>query len=358
MSLVYRNFILTEEFDFPDDFDFADDTRFINGNLLFDDTLPPDHRSGFVAVIGRPNVGKSTLMNHYLGQKIAIVSPKPQTTRNQLLGILTLPHPGQPELSEVCPPAQIIFIDTPGIHRPHHKLGEYLVETAKNALPEADVIVWLADVSRPPGLEEQLVAAALTAVQKQAVAAGETAAPVILALNKIDLLTPAELEAIEQNYLALHPAADWLPISAAHGDNCVELLRRITASLPLGPRYYPAEQVTDQQERFIAAELIREAALHTLREEVPHALAVVVTDFTRRNDDLIYIGANLILERQSHKQIVIGEKGSGLKKIGQRARPQIEQMVGARVYLELWVKVRPKWRSNNNELKWLGYSAQ
>lgn len=333
--------------------EFFDEPEFNADDLLLNEPTPPGHRSGFVAVVGRPNVGKSTLMNHYLGQKIAIVSPKPQTTRNQLLGILTLPDPDQPELSAACPPAQVVFIDTPGMHAPHHKLGEFLLTAAQTALPEADVILWLVDVSRPPGSEEQLVAESIAAAQK----AAESPIPVVLALNKIDLLGNGELAGIEQPYLALYPADHWLVVSATRGDNLLPLLQTVVEQLPEGPRYFPPEQVTDQQLRFIAAELIREAALHILRDEVPHALAVVVTEFTARHEELTYISADLILERSAHKQIVIGQKGKTLKQIGQRARPEIEQMVGTRVYLELWVKVRPKWRKNLNQLKWLGYST-
>lgn len=311
--------------------------------LLFDDSLPPGHRSGFVAVIGRPNVGKSTLMNHYLGQKIAIVSHKPQTTRNQLLGILTLPSPDYPAM----PPAQVIFVDTPGIHQPRHKLGEYLVETALNAIPDADLAVWLVDASRPPTGEDELVAQNLHTVD---------APPVILALNKIDLLSGPPSPALEAPFQALYPVVECLPISASRGDNRPELLRRIINRLPPGPRYYPPNQITDQQTRFIAAELIREAALKVLQQELPHALAVQVLEFKRRRQNMTYISANLILERQSQKKIVIGEGGKTLKKIGQLARPQIETLAGTKVYLELWVKIRPKWRKKENDLRWLGYS--
>ena len=319
---------------------------------VFDEDLPPDHRSGFVAVIGRPNVGKSTLMNHFLGQKIAITSPKPQTTRNQLLGILTLPGPDYPEL----PAAQVLFMDTPGIHQPIHKLGEYLLDTALETIPDADLILWLVDATKPPAREDRLVAESIHENQVELKRQGESEIPVLLVVNKIDQLSPTRLEEIAEPFLELYPANDRLLVSATRGDNLTELLQTIINFLPLGPRYYPAEQVTDQQTRFIAAELIREAALKVLHEEVPHALAVQVTEFKRRHEHLTYIGANLILERQSQKKIVIGEKGRTLKKIGQLARPQIEDLVGTKVYLELWVKIRPKWRKKENELRWLGYS--
>jgi GTP-binding protein Era len=327
---------------------------------IFDDTLPDDHRSGFVAVVGRPNVGKSTLMNHFLGQKIAIVSHKPQTTRNRLLGILTIPSAGQPEALAGCPPAQVIFVDTPGIHQPRHKLGQYLVDTALEAIPDADLVVWLVDVCQPDRPEDRLVAEALHDAAHPA--PGQTGSklktpiPVLLALNKVDLLSPEKLAGAESPFLALYPVDDWLLISATRGHNRTELLRRIINQLPAGPRYYPDDQVTDQQIRFIASELVREAALNVLYQEVPHALAVQVTQFKGRKKNLTYISANIITERQSQKKIVIGERGKTLKKIGQTARPQIEELVGTRVFLELWVKVRPKWRKKENELHWLGYT--
>jgi len=324
---------------------------------IFDEVLPADHRSGFVTVAGRPNVGKSTLMNQFLGQKIAIVSHKPQTTRNQLLGILTLPSETQPELAALLPPAQVIFVDTPGIHKPLHELGEYLVETALETVPEADVVLWLVDATRPPNAEDELVAQALHEVRSQTTRRNEPAIPVILALNKVDALSPEPAAgAIETPFLALYPVDDWLPISATRGDNRLELLQRIVERLPPGPRYYPEDQITDQQTRFIAAELIREAALGILHQEVPHALAVYVTEFKRRHQKLTYISANIVVERNSQKQIVIGHKGQTLKKIGQRARPEIEELLDSRVYLDLWIKVRPKWRKKASELRWLGYS--
>ena len=364
--------------EWPDQFE--DDE--LNEAPFFDDSLPPDHRSGFVAVVGRPNVGKSTLLNHLLGQKIAIVSPKPQTTRNQLLGILTVSPESQPEL----PPAQIIFVDTPGIHEPHHKLGQYLVETALAAIPDADEVVWLVDASEPPTDEDRLVAKALREPTKSQGEAShwpaETKAPsgqaqdaalhdnlagttpVLLALNKVDLLPPPASETsasweddLAQPFLDLYPVTEWLFVSATRGDNQTELLRRIIHHLPLGPRYFPEDQVTDQQTRFIAAEFIREAALSVLHQEVPHALAVWVNEFKRRNEKMTYISADVVIERESQKAIVIGEKGKTLKKIGQIARPQLEDLVGSQVYLELWVKVRPKWRQKEAELRRLGYTT-
>ncbi|MDH7484679.1 MAG: GTPase Era [Anaerolineae bacterium] len=298
--------------------------------------LPTDHRSGFVAVIGRPNVGKSTLINAWLGQKIAIVSPKPQTTRNRLLGILTRPD------------AQVIFVDTPGIHRPHHKLGEFMVETAVRAIPDADVILWLVDVSVEPTPEDQQIAELLA--EK---AAGR---PVILALNKADLLQPQDVVSHSEAYLAMVEESAWLLISATRGDNRDDLLEKVIAHLPPGPPYYPPDQVTDQQERFIAAELVREQVLHHTHQEVPHAVAVVVQEFKRRSEDMTYISANIYVERESQKKILLGAGGQVIKRIGQAARQEIEQLVGTRVYLDLWVKVRPQWRKKEPELRRLGYA--
>ena len=297
--------------------------------------FPPDHRSGFVAVVGRPNVGKSTLMTAYLGQKIAIVSEKPQTTRNRLLGILTRDE------------AQIIFVDTPGIHAPLHKLGEFMVETAVRAIPDADVVLFIVDASVAPTGEDTLVA---DAIREQG---GEL--PIVLALNKVDLLTSSETPYVEAYRAMVRPTA-WLPISAVRGDNRDELLELITDYLPLGPRYYPEDQITDQQTRFIVAELIREAALGRLRHEVPYALAVVVDEFKRRSEDMTYIGATIFVERDSQKGIVIGQAGRTLKDIGRIARVEIEKLVDTRVFLELWVKVRPKWRKKEDELRRLGYA--
>ncbi len=298
--------------------------------------LPPNHRSGFVAVVGRPNVGKSTLMNAYLGQKIAIVSEKPQTTRNRLLGILTGDD------------AQIVFVDTPGIHAPLHKLGEVMVETAVRAIPDADVVLFMVDASVPPKGEDALVADAIRAEGEEL--------PVVMALNKADLLSSPE-SPYADDYLALLQPAAWLLVSATRGDNRDELLDLIVAHLPLGPRYYPEDQITDQQTRFIAAELIREAALRRLRQEVPYALAVVVDEFKRRDEDMTYIGATIFVERDSQKGIVIGQGGRTLKDIGRTARTEIEKLLDTRVFLELWVKVRPKWRKKEEELRRMGYSV-
>ncbi|MCB0208036.1 MAG: GTPase Era [Anaerolineae bacterium] len=321
--------------------------------LLIDDSLPENHRSGFVAVVGRPNVGKSTLMNRLLGQKVAIVSHKPQTTRNQLLGILTLPSSLHPHITA---PAQIVFTDTPGIHVPHNKLGQFLVDTALETIPDADVVLWLVDASEPPSDEDRLVATAIAEAQAKITQQGDSPTPVLLVLNKVDLLSAEQRLNIEQPFLALAPVNDWLVTSAIQADDMNNVIRLLIDHLPLGPRYFPEDQVTDQQTRFMVAELIREAALTVLHQEVPHALAVYVTEFKHRSETMIYIGANIVVERKSQKGIVIGNAGRNLKQIGQLARTQIQELVGTKVYLELWVKIRPKWRKKENELRWLGYT--
>jgi GTP-binding protein Era len=307
-----------------------------------EEILPEGHRSGFVSVIGRPNVGKSTLINAFLGQKIAIVSPKPQTTRNRLLGILTLPE------------AQVIFVDTPGIHKPLHKLGEYMCEQALKAIADADVVLWLVDVSVPPTAEDEEIAKLL--------ARRSEPVPLVIGMNKVDLLTPKSEALLISRHRELvaqvalgQPEPPWMLISATRGDHRDELLRLIVSLLPLGPRYYPADQVTDQQERFLAAELIREQAMLHLHQEVPYGVAVVVDEFKERSPEMTYISATIYVEREGHKGIILGREGSMLKKIGQAARQEIESLLGTRVYLELWVKVKPHWRRDERELRRLGY---
>ena len=297
--------------------------------------LPPDHRSGFVAVIGRPNVGKSTLVNAVLGQKIAIVSPKPQTTRNRMLGILTRDD------------AQLIFVDTPGIHKPLHRLGEAMVETATMALPDADVVLWLVDGSVAPTDEDRQVAGVLEKLPR--------GVPLLLGLNKSDRLALERKESTIAAYVALAPRAQPVLFSALRSDHLDDLLSRLIAALPLGPRLYPEDEITDQQERFIAAEMVREQALLNLRDEVPHAVAVLVNEFKDRSESMTYISAVIYVERETQKGILLGKDGAMLKKIGQGARREIEELLGRQIYLELWVKVRPKWRTNDEELRRLGY---
>jgi GTP-binding protein Era len=305
-------------------------------DLLIEMELPPDHRSGFVAVVGRPNVGKSTLVNAYVGQKVAIVSHKPQTTRNRIRGILTRPD------------VQIVFVDTPGIHDPLHKLGEYMVKAAQDAVPDVDVVLFLVDVSVPPTDEDRIVAGFLNQ---------RCRAPVIMVLNKMDQLPPDKVQPHTEQYLALAAHADWMMISATQGDNLSKLLDQVIESLPLGPRFYPEGQVTDVTERFIAGELIREQVLRLLHQEVPHAVAVVVEQFKEREAGVTYVAATIYVERDSQKGIVIGAGGQMLKKIGIAARQEIERMVGTKVFLELWVKVRDKWRRDDTALQHVGYRA-
>jgi GTP-binding protein Era len=312
-------------------------------NLLMPEDLPPDHRSGFVAVVGKPNVGKSTLMNAYLGQKIAIVSPKPQTTRNRLLGILTMER----ERGDLAD-AQIIFVDTPGIHHPMHKLGEYMLETAIRAIPDADVVLLMVDVSRPPGDEDRQLADILRE---------QCRVPMLLVLNKADLPQPEQVPAHVEAYQALGEFDDQILVSALRRDNLDQLLEATIERLPFGPRYYPEEQITDQQLRFMAAELIREQAMRHLRQELPYSVAVVVDQFKERNETLTYVSANIFVERDTQKAIFLGQGGRMIKRIGRDARHEIQDLLGTRVYLELWVKVRKKWRKNEKELQRLGYAT-
>ncbi|WP_420644814.1 GTPase Era [Candidatus Leptofilum sp.] len=295
-----------------------------------------DHRSGFVAVIGRPNVGKSTLINGLLQEKINIVSPKPQTTRSRQLGILTTAD------------FQIIFMDTPGLMQPRHKLDEFMVETAVESLNEADVVLWLVDGSEPVGPGDRAIAEMVQKVD-------ETVA-VVLAINKSDITPPEKVMPHTEAYRALAPEAAWIFFSAQTGNGRGELLDLIVQALPLGPRYYPADQITDIYLRDMAAEFIREQLLLHLRDEIPYGIAVQVEQFKERENGVTYIGANIFVERDNHKAIVIGHKGSQLRRVGAAARKELETLVEGKVFLELWVKVEPKWRRNEKALKRLGYS--
>jgi GTP-binding protein Era len=305
------------------------------GPISTDEGLPSDHRSGFVSVVGRPNVGKSTLLNAYLGQKIAIVSPKPQTTRRRILGILTQER------------AQVIFVDTPGIHQPLHKLGESMVRTAVDAIPDADVLLWLVDSTVPPTEEDRQIA--------QLVHEHGQGIPLILGLNKSDLVAASERPQRLQAYLDLTRPVAHTFVSATAGENREHLLDLIIEYLPVGPRFYPEEQVTDQTERAIAAELVREQVLKHTHQEVPHSTEVIVEEFKVRSAELTYIRATIYVERDSQKGILLGRGGRMIKSISQAARLQIEQLLGTRVYLDLWVKVWPKWRQNEADLRRLGY---
>ena len=298
---------------------------------------PEGHRSGFVALVGRPNVGKSTLMNALLRQKIAAVSHRPQTTRTRQLGIVT-------EESY-----QIVFVDTPGIiTQPRHELDEFMVQSALEMLSDADVVLWLLDLTTPPGEDDRLIAERLGGVGVD---------KVIMGLNKVDATPAADVLRYTEVYTALLPGAAWLHLSATDGQGVAELLERLVAALPEGPRYYPPEQITDVFERNIAAELIREQLMLQLREEIPYGTAVQVRDFKERPNGAIYISADIFVERDSHKSIVIGAGGAQLKQLGAAAREQIEQLLEAKVFLELWVKVEPNWRRDPQLLRMFGYSA-
>jgi len=292
--------------------------------------------SGFVAVIGRPNVGKSTLINTLLGQKIASVSPRPQTTRRKQLGILTQSN------------SQIIFTDTPGIHKPIHKLGEYMNQVAMDSLKNADLILWLLDASDSPTDEDRLIAEKLKKFKHLP--------EIILAINKIDRVNPKTVDANRQAFQALYPTATMMEISALRGDALPELVTKIIEMLPETPPLYDSEMVTDLFERDIVADLVREAALKELRDEIPHGLAVRVEEYKERSESLIYIAATILVEKESHKAIVIGKDGSMLKRIGSLARSEIETMNGRKIYLELHVKVMKNWRDNEQTLKLLGYT--
>jgi len=281
-----------------------------------------------------------------LGQKIAITSPKPQTTRDQLLGILTLEN------------SQILFLDTPGIHKPQHRLGEHMVTVATETIDDADVVLWLVDVNAPPTEEDRAIAELLVKVARRS---KQKLAPLVLGLNKLDLPESAALvEARTTEYTALigDIQIETMAFSGLTGKGVDELIDELRELLPPGPRYYPADQVTDLQTRFIVAELIREQALHLLAQELPHSLAVVVDEFTQRSEEMTYISAVLYVERETQKPIVLGQGGKMIKRIGQRARPQIEELIGMKVYLELWVKVWEKWRKREGMLRRLGYATE
>lgn len=292
-------------------------------------------KSGFVALVGRPNVGKSTLVNAILMQKIAAVSPKPQTTRRRQLGILTTET------------AQLIFMDTPGIHRPLHKLGKFMNDEAAAVLEDADVIVWLVDVSQRPNEEDRMLAELIVEIKE--------CPPVILALNKVDLLSPDLLPQRQANYLELLPQVIPHTLSARYGDGRVQLLEMLVDLLPEGPQYYDEEQITDLYEREITSDFIREAALLYLRDEVPHSIAVRIDEYKDRDNSGAFVAATIFVSRESHKGIVIGQKGRMLKKIGSTARQEIEVMSGRKIYLELRVKVNKNWRNNPDVLRRLGY---
>jgi GTP-binding protein Era len=295
-------------------------------------------KSGFIAVMGRPNVGKSTLLNRILGQPIAAVSPKPQTTRLQQLGILTLPG------------AQLVFIDTPGLHQPKHKLGEFMNQDAIEAMDEVDLIIHILDGSVPPQSEDTLVGDAYQTLKNKP--------PVFLVLNKIDKIPSGELDSRLVEFESLMPDAPLIPVSAATGENLDLLLEKITDILPEGPFYYPEDQITDIYERDIAADLIRANAMELLDKELPHVIAVRIDEYKIREDESAYIEATIFGERESQKGILIGQGGSMIKKIGSAARKAIESMSGRKVYLQLRVKIRKNWRNDPNSLRLFGFKGK
>lgn len=294
----------------------------------------PKHYAGFVAMVGRPNVGKSTLTNSLIGEKIAIMSDRPQTTRNRIMCIMNTDN------------AQIMFLDTPGIHKPQHKLGEYMVRTAEGTLQEVDVILFIVDVTEKRGAGEEYILELLRKVKT----------PVILVCNKIDKLQDkSKLFKIMEDYSKQYKFAAIVPVSALNDGEFPGLVQEITEHLPEGPAYYPDDMITDQPERVIAGEMIREKVLRLTRDEVPHAIAVEVDEFKERDDETIYIRATIFVERESQKGIVIGAKGSLLKKIGQQARADLEKLLYCKVFLDLWVKVKADWRNQDKALRQFGF---
>lgn len=295
-------------------------------------TVHESFHSGYVSIIGRPNVGKSTLLNALLGQKVSIVAARPQTTRNRILGIKNLPD------------AQIIFIDTPGIHRPKNLLGEVMLRSVKEVLEEIDIIVFVAEPGDDAGRDEIIIESLK-----------DTDKPVFLLINKIDSVRKPEILRMIDQYKGRFPFKEIIPVSALKKDGTDRVLQGIIGCLPAGPRYYPEDIVTDQVERFMAAEIIREKIMGKTTEEIPYCVAVEVQDWSEREDGIVSISANIYVEREGQKGIIIGEKGRKLKEIGTLARIEIERLIDAKVFLQLWVKVRKGWRDDQKALHELGY---
>ncbi|MHA8137944.1 GTPase Era [Lactobacillaceae bacterium Scapto_B20] len=296
----------------------------------------PNFKSGFVAILGRPNVGKSTFLNRVIGQKIAIMSDKAQTTRNKIQGVYTTDD------------AQIVFLDTPGVQKPKSQLGSFMEESAMSALKDIDAVLFMVSAVEKRGAGDNFIINRLKSIDR----------PVYLVINKIDQISPNDLLPIIETY---KKALDWagvFPISALQGNNVDELLGDLIAQLPNGPQYYPADQVTDHPERFIVAELIREKIFHLTRQEIPYSVAIDVEKIRADDNDKVHIQASIILDHDSQKGIVIGKKGAMLKKIGTLARKDIEDLLGSKVFLELWVKVQPGWRDKSSVLKELGYKKK
>ena len=294
-------------------------------------------KSGFVAIIGRPNVGKSTLMNHLIGQKIAITSKKPQTTRNKIQTVYT------------CEDGQIIFLDTPGIHKAKNNLGEYMVNVAEQTLKDVDVILWLVEPTTYIGAGEKHIAEQLQ----------KTSLPVILVINKVDTVKKEDILQVIDNYRKLYDFAEIIPASALRGQNTKDIVNSLFKYMPYGPMFYDEDTVTDQPQRQIVAEIIREKALHALDEEIPHGIAVTIEKMReRKGQHIVDIEATIICERDSHKGIIIGKQGSMLKKIGSNARFEIEKMLEERVNLKIWVKVKKDWRDSDTLMKNFGYNKK
>lgn len=299
--------------------------------------MKENFKSGFVAIIGRPNVGKSTLMNHLIGQKIAITSKKPQTTRNKIQTVYT------------CEDGQIIFLDTPGIHKAKNKLGEYMVNVAEQTLKDVDVILWLVEPTTYIGAGEKHIAEQLQ----------KTSLPVILVINKVDTVKKEDILQVIDNYRKLYDFAEIIPASALRGQNTKDIVNSLFKYMPYGPMFYDEDTVTDQPQRQIVAEIIREKALHALDEEIPHGIAVTIEKMReRKGQHIVDIEATIICERDSHKGIIMGKQGSMLKKIGSNARFEIEKMLEERVNLKIWVKVKKDWRDSDTLMKNFGYNKK
>ncbi|MBN8208327.1 GTPase Era [Bacillus sp. NTK071] len=291
-------------------------------------------KSGFVSIVGRPNVGKSTLLNEVIGQKIAIMSDKAQTTRNKVQGVYTTND------------AQVVFIDTPGIHKPKHKLGDFMIKMAQSSLNEVDLILFVINAEEGYGAGDQYIIERLQNVES----------PVFLVINKIDQVHPEQLFPMINFYKDKYPFAEIVPISALQGNNVNTLLEQVVDYLEEGPQYYPSDHVTDHPERFIVAELVREKVLHLTREEIPHSVTVVTEQMVKREgSDVIDIHVTVVVERSSQKGIIIGKQGKMLKEVGKRARQDIEALLGSRVFMEIWVKVVKDWRNKPSSLRDYGY---
>ncbi|GGJ83329.1 GTPase Era [Lentibacillus kapialis] len=297
--------------------------------------MADNFKSGFITIIGRPNVGKSTFMNRMIGQKIAIMSDKVQTTRNRIQGVLTSED------------TQLVFIDTPGIHKPKHRLGHFMVQVAEDTLNEVDAVLFMINAKEGYGKGDQYILDRLQKVKR----------PVFLVINKTDLIHPDDLLPLINDYKDKYDFEEVIPISALQGNNLTHLLSELKKHIPEGPQYYPEDHVTDHPERFIIAELIREKVLQLTMEEVPHSIAVVLENMEERASNTVFIQATIITERQSQKGIVIGKQGTMLKNIGKNARRDIETLLGSKVYLELWVKVRKDWRNKQSQLHEFGFRS-